>query len=303
MSELNGLITHVQRFCIHDGPGIRTTVFLKGCSLRCFWCHNPETWKLKPEIQYFSGKCITCGECVKVCPNYAHKLVDGAHRFDRSLCENCGRCAEACMAEALILSGEWWTVGRLIELLERDRVFYEQSGGGITLSGGEPLSQATFSQEVLKEAKVGGLHTAIETCLMGKWDDLEGMLPFLDLVIMDIKVMDDRKHREAVGASNQQILANARQLMTCGLPVLVRTPVIPGVNDDEESITAIAEFIVGFPTLTAYELMPFHRLGEEKFRGLGIMYQAQDITPPEANSMEQLAEVARTAGIETVLLA
>jgi len=295
-----GLITNVQRFSIHDGPGIRTTVFLKGCPLRCFWCHNPETWRLQPELQLYGERCIGCGECRRVCPNGAHVLAEGRREFRRHLCRGCGACAETCYAEALVLAGRWWGMDELLGVLERDRPFYETSGGGITLSGGEPLLQPEFSRAVLAACWQRGLHTAIETAAVGPWERLEELLPWLDLVMLDVKLVAEQRHRAATGAGNSGILDNARRLGQSGVPLLVRTPIVPGVNDDPADIVAIAGSISAFPNLLYYELMPFHRLAEGKYRGLGLEYGAGGLQPPSRAKLQELAQAARDTGVADV---
>ncbi|MBN1582395.1 MAG: glycyl-radical enzyme activating protein [Anaerolineae bacterium] len=299
-SDLRGLITNVQRFSIHDGPGIRTTVFFKGCPLRCFWCHNPETWRMQQEVQVFAERCIGCGACFEQCLQGAHLAQNGSREFRRELCQACGRCVETCYAESLVMAGKWWTVEALVEELLRDQPFYEQSQGGITLSGGEPLLQQAFSLAVLQRCKQEGLDTAIETAATCSWLDLEELLPWLDLVMMDIKVLDDEQHRAVTGASNRRILENARRLAGCDVPLLIRTPVIPTVNDSTAAIAAIAEFIRDFPNLVYYELMPFHRLAEGKYRSLGLCYEASDLEPPSKETMQTLADCARDKGIASV---
>ena len=298
--DLCGLITNVQRFSIHDGPGIRTTVFLKGCPLRCFWCHNPETWRFKREVQLFPDRCIGCGACLERCPQGAHVQVDGQRQFRRELCQACGRCVETCYAECLVMAGRWWTPEELLQELLRDREFYQQSGGGITLSGGEPLMQQRFSLRVLQLCKGEGLHTAIETSAFGRWRELEELLPWLDLIMLDIKLMDEGEHRAATGVSNRRILANAQRLGQAPVPLIVRTPVIPTVNDTPEAIGAIALFIRDWPSLRGYELMPFHRLAEGKFRSLGLTYRASSLVAPTKETMEALARSAREAGVAQV---
>jgi len=297
---LRGLITNVQRFSIHDGPGIRTTVFFKGCPLRCFWCHNPETLRMQPEVQVFPDRCIGCGECFLRCPQGAHVQVDGQRQFRRELCQACGRCVETCYAEALVMAGRWWTPEELLAELLRDQPFYEQSGGGITLSGGEPLLQQPFSLRVLQLCRQAGLHTAIETAAFCRWESLAELLPWLDLVMMDIKVMDDTQHRAVTGVSNRRILENAQQLAETGVPLIVRTPVVPTVSDQLEVICAIAAFVRGFPNLLYYELMPFHRLAEGKYRSLGLTYRASGFQSPAREEMQALARQARDCGVQEV---
>lgn len=299
-NTLRGLITNVQRFSIHDGPGIRTTVFFKGCPLRCFWCHNPETWRMQPEVQLFPDRCIGCGACFERCAHGAHVQVNGQRQFRRDLCQACGRCVETCYAEALVMVGRWWTPEELVAELLRDQPFYEQSGGGITLSGGEPLLQQPFSLRVLQMCRQAGLHTAIETAAFCRWESLAELLPWLDLVIMDVKLMDDAQHRAVTGVSNRRILENARRLAKTDAPLIVRTPVIPTVNDTPYAICAVATLLRDFPNLLYYELMPFHRLAEGKYRSLDLPYRASGLVPPARETMEALAQRARDCGVSEV---
>jgi len=302
MSDITGIVFNIQRFSIHDGPGIRTTVFLKGCPLHCFWCHNPEGLKLKPEVQFFPQKCILCGECVTICQHDAHVINSDGHTYDRSRCIRCGECIEACCAEAVQFAGKEMTVKAVVDEVLRDRAFYETSGGGITLSGGEPLLQPEFSRAILESCKAQGVHTAIETSANCSWELLEVTLPVVDLVMMDIKHLDSDKHRAATGVPNQRILANAQRLAATGIPLIFRIPVIPTVNDTLEEITAIAGFIASLNNHTpgggeahqiALELLPFHRLAGDKYASLGFDYRARDLQTPTKEHMSLLLEATR----------
>jgi pyruvate formate lyase activating enzyme len=300
---IRGLITNVQRFSIHDGPGIRTTVFLKGCPLSCFWCHNPEDRRPGLEVQWFPDRCIGCAACVAACPQGAQAVDDGVRVYHRELCLVCGQCVEVCYADGLVMAGRWWEPGELLELLLRDGEFYDQSGGGVTLSGGEPLLQYEFSRRILELCRAAGLRTAIETAAYGSWEHLSSLLPWLDLLMTDIKHMDDAVHRAVTGVPNHSILQNARRLAGSGVPMIIRTPVVPGVNDTPEAIGAIAGFIREFPNLRYYELMPFHRMAGGKYRSLGLDYAAAELTPPDAERMQALADCARAAGVADVRIA
>lgn len=295
---MKGIVTNIQRFSIHDGPGIRTTVFLKGCNLRCFWCHNPETLSPKAELQLFLNRCIGCGACFERCPNHAHVLIDGQRIFHRELCVGCGACAETCYAEALVLVGEEKTVEEVVEEVLRDKPFYETSNGGVTLSGGEPLLQIEFSYAILEQCRQQGVHTAIETAANFPWERIASLLPVVDLVMMDIKLMDSARHRECTGAPNERILENAVRLGQQPQPLIVRTPVIPGVNDNAEDIRAIAEFASRLPNLLYYELLPFHPMATSKYDSLDLDYRARDLKRPAKEVMEELTQVAQSVGIQ-----
>jgi len=306
---ITGLIFDIQRFSVHDGPGIRTTVFLKGCSLRCFWCHNPEGLRMTPEVQFLPNRCIACGACVIACDHDGQHLDENGRSYERLNCVACGQCVEACAAEALTLAGKRLTADEVVAEVLRDRVFYETSGGGVTLSGGEPALQPDFSRAVLAQCKAEGLHTAIETCGNIPWSNLEALLPFTDLVMMDLKQMDTEQHRAATGAGNERILANARQLAGTRKPLIFRTPVVPGVNDALAEIAAIAAFVRELVALRArasngsgpadisWELLPFHRLAADKYRSLGLDYRARDLNPPSKEHMVALTEAAQESGV------
>ena len=294
---MQGIVTNVQRFSIHDGPGIRTTVFVKGCNLRCFWCHNPETLAPKPELQIFLERCIGCGECFKVCPQGAHVLEGDQHLFKRELCTGCGTCADTCYAEALVLVGEVKTVDDVVEEILRDKAFYETSSGGVTISGGEPLLQRDFTYEILERCKAEGIHTAIESAVNFPWQHVASVLPVVDMIMIDIKHMDSDKHRECTGVPNERILANALKLGQQPQPMIVRTPIVPGVNDNVDDIRAISEFLLKLPNLEMYELLAFHPMAASKYDSLDIDYRARDLKTPPKAQLDELTQVALDMGL------
>jgi pyruvate formate lyase activating enzyme len=303
------VVFNIQRFSLHDGPGIRTTVFLKGCSMRCFWCHNPEGQHPEPELRYFPERCIACGQCVIACPNHAHEMHDGAHVFLREECDLSGKCVETCYSRALQMEGRTMTVDQVMEEILADCSFYESSGGGVTLSGGEPALNRDFALEILERCKVHQLHTAVETCGEVAWASLEALLPFTDLIMMDIKHLDSGKHQLATGQPNDRILSNARQLALNGKTIIFRTPVVPSVNDTELEIEQIAIFVRDLIELRKinaqteggeirYELLAFHKLAAGKYPSLGLDYSARDVEPPSREHMTRLLSAARRCGIE-----
>ena len=305
-----GTVFNIQRFSIHDGPGIRTTVFLKGCWLRCFWCHNPEGIRATAEVQFYPERCIGCGDCVLVCPEGAHVLERDAHDFDRSVCQACGRCTETCYAGALELTGSVMSIDEVMAEVLQDLAFYANSGGGVTLSGGEPLLQRAFARTILERCKAEGIHTAIETTANCPWRSLAELLPTTDLVMMDLKHMDSDKHRAATGVPNERILANARQLMQTDKTVLFRVPVVPTINDTPEEIGDIAAFVRQLADLRlennhqgteapppAFELLAFHRLAADKYQSLGWDYKANKLEAPTKGKMEQLKRIALSHGV------
>ena len=268
---MTGRIFDIQRFSIHDGPGIRTTVFLKGCPLACKWCHNPEGIARGPHLSFLPDKCIGCGYCFRVCPRGAHAVVDGAHVLGRGRCEVCGRCAAECYAGAIELIGRDVSVQDVMKEVLADKPFYHTSGGGMTLSGGEPLSQIDFSVALLEHAKDQGLHNCIETSSQAPWSSFERVLGLVDLFLCDIKDIDARRHAELTGVSNEVILANLRRLHETGATMLLRVPLVGGCNDMDDNLAGIAALAAELDGIEGVEIMKYHRLGTSKHARLGTV--------------------------------
>jgi len=287
---MKGLLTTIQRFSLHDGPGIRSTVFFKGCNMRCAWCHNPETFQMKPEILFYETKCVGCGACSMVCD--CHKVMDGKMIFDRTQCVNCGKCADVCFSGALEFCGKEYSVEEVLQEVMQDVDYYEESKGGITLSGGEVFLQADFAAELLKASKEKGLSTAIESNVGVDFSVIEKCLPYLDLVMCDLKLFEEGAHERWTGVSNEKVKENIGKISKAGVPILLRTPVIPGVNDNEEEIAKIARFAGTLPILQAYELLNFNPLGGSKYDAIHAKNVFADTQPLPAASMERFQKVA-----------
>ena len=261
-------IFEIKPFAVHDGDGIRTTVFFKGCPLKCVWCHNPEGISAGAELAYFDHKCIHCGECLSVCPSGAHTLVDGVHHFHRDQCIACGRCADACLGDALTFYGKEYTVEELLPILLRDKTFYQNSGGGVTLSGGECLLHADFCAALLKALKAEGIHTAVDTCGMVTKGALDKVLPYTDVFLYDVKGVDEATHIHCTGQANAQILDNLRYLDEQGAAVEIRIPYVPDFNDKE--MEKIGQLLSGLKHLTKVRILPYHNLAGSKYTSLGL---------------------------------
>lgn len=291
--EPRGLVFDIQRFALHDGPGIRTTVFLKGCPLRCPWCHNPEGRAALPELRFDPAHCLHCGACVPACPRGGHRLEHGSHRFDRDLCRVCGLCAAACPTGALEICGASRSVGEVLEVVLRDRHYYRDSGGGLTLSGGEPLLQPEFAAALLAAARREGLHTAVETSGTAPWDRWGALREVTDLFLYDLKEMDPGRHQRVIGSPLALVLDNLARLASSGATVVVRLPLVPGYNAREDHLRRAAEMIAALPGQPAVDLLPYHRLGEAKRQTLGLPSNGQAQPPADADVAGWLELLAR----------
>jgi pyruvate formate lyase activating enzyme len=301
-----GRIFNIQRYSLHDGSGIRTLVFLKGCPLRCLWCSNPESQKSTPELGFIEARCVAheaCDAvCVSACPEGAILWSGGGKpEIDRDACNNCGKCAEECCHEALKLVGREMSVAEVLAEVEKDRAFYRRSGGGITIGGGEPMAQYRFTTELLEAAQEEYLHTALETCGHVAWEQLERALRHVDLLHFDLKHMDPRRHQELTGQSNELILSNLGKVLSIkeARDVVIRIPVIPGYNDSGENIRESARFVaqLGFSQI---ELIPYHQLGASKYPQYGMIYQLDEIAPAAESALEGLRQLVEGLGLREV---
>jgi pyruvate formate lyase activating enzyme len=283
---LTGTIFDIRKYSIHDGPVIRTAVFFKGCPLECRWCHNPEGRSYQPELIFRPARCILCDDCLTVCPNDAVTRLRDEIQIDRIRCKVSGKCAEVCNAEALQVVGRTVTVEQVVAEIERDFVFYDQSGGGVTFGGGEPLAQPHFLLELLAACRSRSLHTAVDTSGFTPWKILDEIRPLVDLFLFDLKLMDENRHRQWTGVSNTKILSNLRKLSELGHQILIRIPIIPGINDDEENLGQTAAFLTSLPNVPPVELLPYHNIAEGKYAGLGMNYTLTDIQPPSQEQMQ-----------------
>jgi pyruvate formate lyase activating enzyme len=265
-----GRVVEIERFAVHDGPGIRTTVFLKGCPLRCLWCHNPETMKRRSELSFAAEKCIGCGACVAACPAGAHTIDGDVQAIDRSVCRACGICGEACEAHALEVVGREWSVEEVMAEVRRDLPFYRRSGGGLTVSGGEPLMQLEFTAALFEAARADGVHCAIETSGFARWESLARVLPLVDLFLYDCKETDAQRHKQLTGQPNGRILENLRRLYESGAAIVLQCPIIPGHNDTEAHFEGIARLAQAMPALRRVQLLPYHPLGKSKLARFGF---------------------------------
>jgi pyruvate formate lyase activating enzyme len=304
---LTGTIFDIKKYAIHDGPGIRTTVFFQGCPLSCWWCHNPESQSRRPVLLYRANRCVLCGTCIETCPQngieiHPHPNASPNERnsfaiTDRAKCDVCGECAEICYHGAREVSGREMTITEVLAEIERDVPFYDQSGGGVTFSGGEPLLQRRFLAELLQACKMREIHTVVDTSGYTTWDAIESIRGYVNLFLYDLKLMDDERHKKYTGVSNQLILSNLQRLAESSQQITIRIPLIPDINDDAENLERSAAFIAGLNSVIEIELMGYHDIAAAKYEALGKVYPLPDTKPPSAEAMQDAARFFEEQGL------
>jgi len=296
---MTGRIFDIKRYSIHDGPGIRTTIFLKGCALRCLWCHNPESIDPGPELMHWPGRCSRCYACIKACPLAAiSKDQAGAVVIDRTRCDLCGKCAAACLYDAMQMVGREASVEDVLAEVEKDRIFYEQSGGGVTLSGGDPLVQSDFAEALIDACRSRGIRTALDTAGMSQNWVLDRLAAKTDLVLYDLKCMDEARHREFTGVSNAPILENLKRLAAAGTEIWIRIPLVHGVNDDDDHIRRTIAFLQSLKTIRRVGILPYHSGGLEKARRIGREAHFRKFETPSEERIAAVEAAFREAGFE-----
>lgn len=295
-----GFISAIQRFSIHDGPGIRTVIFFKGCPLNCPWCSNPETRSVDHDIMHAMTTCIQCGLCLNHCPNHCIEVDDGVFHIDRLKCKGCGKCAEICPTNSISIRGERRSVSDLLEIIKADAIFYRRSGGGVTFSGGEPLFQAEFLSWLAAACKNAGIRTAIETTGYCSSENLKRVMPHIDLFLYDLKIIDPKKHREITGVCNELIKENLQLISNEGKEIIVRVPVIPGYTRDRENLIAVAEASKK-ANVKQINLLPYHNYGENKYTQLGKKYEIQNIKPLTKEDLAEEKKLFETYGFQVTL--
>lgn len=289
-------VSDIKRFAVHDGDGIRTTVFLKGCSLRCIWCHNPEGISFQPQLAYYAERCLHCGVCAEVCPNRVHSFSQQGHAIDRNLCKGCGVCETECLGNVLKIYGYERTVDELLPVLLEDKDFFESSGGGVTISGGEPLLQALFVRELFERLKEHGICTAVDTCGCVPWSAFETVLPVTDMFLYDVKHINSDAHKRLTGAGNEQILDNLRRLSDCGKRIEIRMPLVPGCNDDDATLHGIGAFLGGL-NIERMKLLPYHDLARGKYAALDLCDTLPHVDSPTDEALAHAVEILTSHGV------
>jgi pyruvate formate lyase activating enzyme len=298
---LTGIVFNIQRFCTHDGPGIRTTVFVKGCPLRCQWCHNPEGLDRQPEIALDMRKCIGCRACLENCEHGGHEIgPEGEHLYHVEPCIRCGSCSEGCFAGAIEMLGEEKTPQDVLDVVLRDKPFYENSKGGVTLSGGEPMYQPEFSRVILERCREENIHTVVETSSATGWSIMETFLPLVDMWLCDVKQVDPKRHRELTGSDNKAILENVRNLCASGAHITIRLPLIPSLNDDEDSLEALGAYYKEIQPKGGLQLMPYHRLGTDKYDRVHKEYGLLELEEATDDHVRAAAKILKDSGVDHV---
>lgn len=298
----SGIVFDIQRFSLHDGPGIRTTVFLKGCPLHCAWCHNPESWEMTPQLQFRKELCTHCGKCAQVCPRHAHSISSAEHTVDFSICNGCKQCVSQCISRALTYTGQNLDIDSVMAKVLVDSIFYKNSGGGMTVSGGEPLLQFEFLCQLLNSAHNNGIHTCVETSGYADIAQFEALRNLVDLYLFDIKLLDEETHIRYTGVSNKRILENLDFLCMHRHPVILRCPIIPGINDTDEHIAGIVSLSRSYPQLVGVHILPYHNIGKDKWNRIGRPYSLERLDNYNADEKQFLLQRFQRLGCQNVSL-